>query len=54
VASLTLTPRAQRDARLLQPDANGSAAYPEPLADLGGGQPLLLVEPAELRRGYPP
>jgi hypothetical protein len=54
VASSTLTLRAQRDARLLQPDANGSATHPQPLADLGGGQPLLLVEPAQLRRGCPP
>jgi hypothetical protein len=49
VASSTLPPRAQRDARLLQPGADGPAAHPQPLANLGRGQPLLLVEPAQLR-----
>jgi hypothetical protein len=49
VASWTLRMRTQRDTCLLQPDANSSTAPSHPHADLGGGEPFLLVEPAQLR-----
>jgi hypothetical protein len=50
VASAAFGPGAQRDGKLLEPGAHRAAADPEPLADLGGDQPLLLVESAQLGR----
>jgi hypothetical protein len=43
VASSALGLRAQRDAELSQPGADGAAADPDLLADLGRGQLLLLI-----------
>jgi len=50
MASSALGLGAQRDAEVSQPGADGAAAHPEPLADLGRDQPLPLVEPAQLGR----